>query len=371
MLAAAYLHLEQQGIATVGLAPHHLILNEANGEIRMINLAVHGPPHPEQGTMDKVLLGELYEDFLTPGLPGSVRTASLLDYMADVSRPETLTWDQIHRLAKQVREELTDTEALQEVVAEEKKAARSRSRSANIWALLGGLGLILALLYFFLKKEEMAPVEEVKEEEVKEIAPVGISTGGHFFKIAAHEVTIREYAEFLEYLTKLPESKRLVYDHKEQPSEKQNHVPTDWEVMLEAAKAGSSWSGRPINENCPVVGVDYWDAYAFCQWDDSRLPTAEEWIAAAAVGSMPRGVSDWGDATLSTEDRTGEGLIGMAGNVSEWTSSLERNPAFPLNAKQPLACGGSFVNPGSGSKTRVFIENRQIRRGDLGFRTVR
>ncbi len=370
-IAAAFYHLEQQNIATVGLAPHHVVLNDQGDPVRLVNLAVHGPVDPKQHVEDKRLLGELYDDLLKRNLPGSVRCASLLDYMADTSRPEALTWDQINRLAKGVREELTDTESLQEVVAKEKKAARSNKITANIWALLGGLGLILALLYFFVIRSGEQREEPVVEDLPVELPPVELSSGEGEFRISAHEVTISQYARFLDALSKLSEEQKKLYDHKDQPETKTDHRPNDWQLMLAAAKSRTSWSGRAMNENCPVVGVDFWDAAAYANWSEMRLPTAQEWLSAASIGTPPNGVSNWGDATVSPDDRTGQGLIGMAGNVAEWTTSIERNPAFPLDPKQPVICGGSFQAPAAGFKTRSFLKTRDIRRDDLGFRTMK
>jgi len=370
-IAAAFLHLEQLGIATVSLAPHHLVLNDQTQEIRLMNLAVHGSVVEGQDVQDKLLLGELYDDMLERELPGSVRCASLLDYMADTSRPQALTWDQINRLAKQVREELTNTESLEDAVAQEKKAARSSKISANIWALIGGVGLILTLLILFLMRSEKQLEDELVGAPSIELQPVAISTPGGQFEIAAHEVTIAQYAKFLDSIARLPDDKKGIYDHEDQPEEKSDHRPNDWAMMLAAAKSNTEWSGQPMNDQCPVVGVDFWDALAYTNWSETRLPTADEWLAASSHGTPPKGVSNWGDATMSPEDRTSAGLIGMAGNVAEWTASIERNPAFPLDPKQPVACGGSFQAPAAGAKTKSFIKSRETRRNDLGFRTVK
>ena len=96
----------------------------------------------------------------------------------------------------------------------------------------------------------------------------------------------------------------------------------------------------------------------------------DEWAAAAHYEGAPEKISDWGPADLSPDDLTGVGLVGMAGNVREWTCDLELNPAFQLSPKKPVAVGGSFKNPGQGVASREWLEDRNVRRPDLGFRTA-
>jgi iron(II)-dependent oxidoreductase len=144
----------------------------------------------------------------------------------------------------------------------------------------------------------------------------------------------------------------------------------------------------------PVVFVSWGDADRFCRWEGGRLPTVDQWEKAARgsdgrafptggaldpeavniLGSdrrdeknrAPRQIPTWG--VLSDEyarDRSPYGVLGMAGNVSEWTSSASED-----EADLRLAAGGSWdswdLNDG---RTYARIpKNPTDRSSSLGFR---
>jgi iron(II)-dependent oxidoreductase len=140
---------------------------------------------------------------------------------------------------------------------------------------------------------------------------------------------------------------------------------------------------HPGYEQHPVTETTWAGASAYCRWRGARLPTEVEWEAAAR-GSEGR-TFPWGEAmptselavidrrsgeTLSVGSRpmgaTPEGLLDMAGSLSEWTSTLDRSYPYgaddgredPLLPGERVVRGGDYVfNPGP---ERLISWNRTI-----------
>jgi iron(II)-dependent oxidoreductase len=116
--------------------------------------------------------------------------------------------------------------------------------------------------------------------------------------------------------------------------------------------ANSGWQQRffdqylPLNEHLPVIHVSWYEAEAYCNWADRRLPTEAEWEVAASGEPTPDGghLSNrrrhfpWGDDPPTAERAnldwragpvevgahpSGDSAFGcrqMIGNVWEWTA---------------------------------------------------
>jgi len=185
-------------------------------------------------------------------------------------------------------------------------------------------------------------------------------------------VTIGEYANFLKSLEILSENgTQGIYDHPQQPATKPNHRPNDWKNLYHSAKRGERWNRREINLHTPVVGVDWWDAYAYSKWKRGFLPTQEQWLGALKSGTedpstLP--VGEWLPVTDKTPDRSSKGILGLAGSVSEWTSKPSTSPSKPFEAPKWIIIGGSYLRSEQGALTRKWVDDRSIRRKDLGFR---
>jgi formylglycine-generating enzyme required for sulfatase activity/tRNA A-37 threonylcarbamoyl transferase component Bud32 len=171
------------------------------------------------------------------------------------------------------------------------------------------------------------------------------------FHVDRCEVTNARYQVFLDWIRRTGDHSKC--DKQEGPAK--DHTPYFWKKtdsppdLLEPEK--------------PVVGVDYYDAYAFAAWAGKRLPTEMEWEKAARGTegwTYPWGNDwaaeekrlNWGDVHASIDGykltapvgkfpggASPWGCLDMAGNVTEWTSDYwdEKSGAHRV------VKGGSFL----------------------------
>ncbi len=319
---------------------------------------------------------------------------------------EDLDWAGLLEHINTVRDEMRERSVIRkaEGVHDDDGAGGKRARSTALLWLAGAVVLMLAaMLGGFAGKgyEEPAPVSRPAEmvwiPKGEFVYQNGERKQLEGFAISKNEVTIAQYAAFLQALKQSPDAKQ--YDHYEQPPEKKSHVPEGWDAYYAAAASGASFNGQPLSTSCPVTRVDWWDVVAYCKWKGERLPTEEEWERAARgeIGNLfPWGSeAKPGAANLGDDyDRTGVkggaidgynlwspvgnlddvsnlGVADLAGNVQEWTATWDTHPDYP-DLRVPVMRGGHFGMKSSTQllTSRYFAESPDEPAFTRGFRTA-
>jgi hypothetical protein len=377
-VAEANLHFESRNQASTPLDTADIHIDDHHGLVRLTNLAVTGKRDPSNSAEDIHTLGNSLPSLVADGHPGTTRVLTLLAWMRGEGGVD-LGWQDVKNYADQIEQQLAEPSLSSLPTAHVVSKKRRIPRVA--WMILAVVAVIGSAGGFLLYNLFNRPTPPPKAGKLPE--PVEIAAGGHptpdgthenlrQFWLASHETTIGQYAEFLNTLKTLERSNRHhIYDHENQPANKTSHEPADWSEMIAAANSGGQWQGRAMQLDCPVVNVDWWDASAYCEWKHCSLPTQEEWFAAMR-SQVPNPTtllpSAWGPVTANTPDHTPNGLLGMAGSVSEWTRRPAPNPANPMGPRLWVIIGASFLHPQNGALAREWTEDRGLRRPDLGFR---
>lgn len=401
VLASATQHLEARQLCLSPIELRHIHLGGPEHNIpKLANTAVAGTPEAgHHGAHFQHSLAEV-RSMIDPLDPLAARVLNWLDGYLQVP-PDQINLSQVvadvRRHAAFPAGSTPDLHPHTAPAAPPAAAKSSRTIVVGVAALVAAVAVVAMLAWLLRGKDEQPKARET----VQDLGAALRIAGGDFdhpqratvhiasFSIDKYEVTIGEYAAFLDAIGQGDPAR---FNHPSQPQRKTDHKPTDWDAFHAAAAQAGTYMKARLTLDCPVFNVDWWDAFAYAKWKQRRLPTEDEWELAvggpkwtrypwgnswdpgqANCSDKPDPVSGhtwWCPVNLPATDVSAEGILGLAGNVSEWTDSEQVHPDFP-DRMAPVVKGGSFTTTGSIDRTsRLRVLNKNETQPWLGFRTA-
>ena len=403
--AEALSYLNQQKIPHPPLTADDVYLGR-DGRARLNNIATLPEERTPPTQQDIRVVSRMVSDCLpgrsasTPGL------RSLLGRMVLEGSGGFLSWGALLQAVKALEPKVVPEDAFK-LSAQDAAAiaavneAKRRQKRALIWTTVGMFGLLWLVLAVGYIKFFRRPNARVFDQVI-EVPAGSFIYGGRsenvtlpVFWIDQYEVTIGQYGQFLDAL-KADSASAKKYEATNVPPG-HNHENIQWDNLYDVAKGGGKYNGAPVDLDCPAVYVDWFDAYAYAKWKGHRLPTEQEWEKAArgtdgrtypwgndsrqtakvntsadyhkedgAIKGEVDGYNRWSPVDAMTGDRSPYGVMDMAGNVSEWTSTVTRRGQLIY----PVICGGNFGSSGV-EVTRRSQDLPDIQGFErVGFRTV-
>jgi formylglycine-generating enzyme required for sulfatase activity len=173
------------------------------------------------------------------------------------------------------------------------------------------------------------------------------------FYLASHEVTVAQFRKFVD--------------------------ETGYRTSLEAVKSPPfTWktlAAKQAGDQCPVIGVSWEDATAFCRWLGKRfrldcaLPTEAQWEYACRAGSAAKWsfgddttdlakhalcekAANAGPVPVGGMQANAFGLFDMHGNADEWCLDWHKVDFYGRSPADDPACLESTTDPASGRVVR-------------------
>ncbi len=405
-IAEVMIHLAHEKIPHEPLRPEHVLV-DARQRTRLVNTAI-SEPSGIAAVQEMRALAAMIE----PVVAISGTSAALQQLLFEMES-EAVTLRSWNALLYEVKRCVSGApsphsvrlDASGRAAIEAVGAARKRQRAARLAMVLGAILLLLGAGGFWgwpiLKYElgfgseanpALATMVEIPAGEF--VFQDGRKINLPAFWIDTHEVTIGQYADFLRWALAHPDAA----DALAPPGlpARHSYVPSGWadEKTAGGVKAGyhslagmgGIYDGVKLTLDSPVFGVDWFSAIVYATWKDRRLPTDEEWEKAALGTSGkkypwgdawksenaniagPDGFEKWSAVNAVPGDRSPFGVIGMGGNVSEWTQSIIPDEAG--GGMKPIVRGGNWSDTELNIRRRLHNLDASENAPIVGFRTV-
>jgi len=374
-----------------------------DGQPRLANLAVQISEQPMSVEEEIQALGRIALSVLPSAQQLGIGIRALLGRMVQAPTSGLKTWAMLLAGLKALEPKVVPNAAAaigaadrateQAVALARKQQKRSLILNAVSFVSLFAVAIYLVLRMFVFTNERKIQSEVLIPAGTYTLANGKAVTIAEPFSIDTYEVTFADYGRFLEYLEKNPTADQ---DFRHPLMKRQHtHVPENWSIYYARAKAGKPVASIPIDLNSPVMMVRWWDAYAYAKWRQRELPTAEEWEV-AATGGKPQlypwgpemnekkvnsgvdhvrgkpgekgkidGYNFWNPVDAISGDKSAFGVVGMAGNVSEWTASWTEDKT------SPVIKGGSFRSMEVALDQAITVHDASTPEEWIGFRTIR
>lgn len=359
-----------------------------DGIARLSNLATAGADGSVTVQGELAVMANIVRQ-LVPANAMSQGLAMLLNRMQGGQNAIT-GWPQVIQAVKALEPKVVPVEAAKMKAADDAalravEAARKAQKRAVVrsMATLSVLVLIIAWMVwqFVLSNERKLDAQIQVPKGTYLVGEAGESVQLEAFEIDRFEVSIGRYSKFIEWCKKAEDQHK--YNHPKGPRHI-SHVNQDVETLISNAKGrdgrvfkdkDKGEKGTPVDLNSPMVGITWWDAYAFAKWEGKEerggeerdLPLEEEWEAAArgskgfkypwgdtfdpkktntgadysplkpGADGGADGYNYWAPVDSLKSDASPLKVEGMAGNVSEWVYKKEGGQ------ESALLKGGSFA----------------------------
>jgi CheY-like chemotaxis protein len=388
-------HLGHHKTPHKALKPRHVVVDH-RGRTRIINIVTHA-------VMDTSALDEMRQlaQALQPLLPEVDETRAVRELLTEMQAevPTVKSWTallyEVNRCASgNGPTHAYKMDAAARAGVEAVSAARQRGRLVRLLVrtvvalvVLAGLGYV-GWLAWPSKLGNPAFENMILIPGGEYISPTGEKVQVPPFYIGEHEVTIGQYADFLAWVRRYPSQAASLALSDLPPPTGHSLIPAGWADTpsgpgyFSIARKGGTYQGATLTLASPVFGVDWFDAYAYALWKGRSLPTSEEWGRAATGDKGLR--YPWGNqwirdnANLNAPDkkwvavnaipgdRSPYGVIGMAGNVSEFTLSMNKNEK--TGALTPVICGGNWSDKSLDIQRRMLNLSPSQSSPTVGFR---